>query len=392
MAKFIPASLFTLALIAYGFIYAEGQYNIFHIVLLLVAWLVNGWMAVLMLSRKVEPPVQTYESERALLAEAKSQAQFLVQDFAEIIRGIQTIENINHEAVQGLSNSFTSLSDQSRRQETMVRDVITVLHRNSGEKDNDNFVEETRKVLEYFVENVTEVSRGGMTMVYTVEDIEKQMDNVNSLLAEISKIAEQTNLLALNAAIEAARAGEAGRGFAVVADEVRSLSTNSSNLNNRIKDVVKKSKQNIEKAKELVGGIASRDMSVAMQHKIRVDEMLTQLHSQNLYVDSKLLEVGEVAANVDAGVAEVIRSLQFEDITRQMCEQLRSHAGMVNELYLNLSKSFISLQDSDVSMSSFLSVLRQFNESMRLVADKARELSSRTGGQSSMQHGDVELF
>lgn len=392
MKKFIPSSIFTLALIAYGFIYTEGQYNIFHIVLLLVAWLVNGWMVVLMLSRKVEPPVQTYEIEKALLAEAKSQAQFLVQDFAEIIRGIQTIENINHEAVQGLSTSFTSLSDQSRRQEIMVRDVITVLHRNAGENNNDNFVEETRKVLEYFVENVTEVSRGGMTMVYTVEDIEKQMDNVNSLLAEISKIAEQTNLLALNAAIEAARAGEAGRGFAVVADEVRSLSTNSSNLNNRIKDVVKKSKQNIEKAKELVGGIASRDMSVAMQHKIRVDEMLTQLNSQNLYVDSKLLEVGEVAANVDAGVAEVIRSLQFEDITRQMCEQLRSHAGMVNELYMNLSKTFVGLQNGDVSMSSFLSVLQQFNESMRLVAGKARELASRTGGQNSMQHGDIELF
>jgi len=218
------------------------------------------------------------------------------------------------------------------------------------------------------------------------------MDSVNSLLTEISKIADQTNLLALNAAIEAARAGEAGRGFAVVADEVRSLSTNSNNLNNRIKGVVQKSKQNIEKAKELVGAIASRDMSVAMQHKVRVDEMLTQLHSQHQYVDDKLLEVSEVAANVDAGVAEVIRSLQFEDITRQMCEQLRNHADMVNDLYKKLYQDFNAMNQNNIPVTEYVAALHHFNENMRLVAQKARELSARTGGQSSMEHGDVELF
>lgn len=392
MIKFLPATVLTLALIIYGWLVQDGRYGIVAMIVLLAVWLANSWWALRQIGIELALPVKTFEFERELANETKKQAEYLIADFDEVIRGIQQIGNITRDAVQGLSDSFTVLSDQSRRQESMVRDVIDNLHNSKSGKTSDNFVKETRKVLEYFVDNITEVSRGGMTMVYTVDDIEKQMDDVNTLLAEISKIADQTNLLALNAAIEAARAGEAGRGFAVVADEVRSLSKNSNNLNERIKGVVQKSKQNIAKAKEIVGGIASRDMSVAMSHKTKVDEMLTQLHDQHQYVDTKLVEVGEIAAKVDVGVSEVVRSLQFEDITRQLCDQLNGHVGMVNGLYKKMNQNMQQLPMDDISVEHFVRPLRQFNADMQLVALKARELSSRTRGQSTMQQGDVELF
>lgn len=396
--KLIFTSLaISIGIILLEFIFLKGEVSMFSIIVVVLVWLSSSILLLKSFSKKISDLkqsliVQNNNSSLSVVASSENQYKNLSDELKVIVEKVNVMSTIVSDAVYGLSNSFTTLSKETISQESLVHEIIDALHSSEGDEEHGNFIEETRDVLEYFVTNITEVSRGGMTMVYTVDDIEKQMEAVNHLLSEIGAIADQTNLLALNAAIEAARAGEAGRGFAVVADEVRALSTNSNNLNDKIRDVVDKSKSNISKAKKIVGEIASKDMSVAMQHKIRVDEMLTTMNEKNIYVDQKLSEVQAIASKVEDGVNVAVRSLQFEDIARQQCEQLNSHIGLVDGLCIEMQSSVSSINSNEVISEKLGELIDEFNEQIKRVTEKAVDIHSTTQSQNDMAEGDVELF
>jgi len=397
MFKIWPALVISIIIVIYGVAIDGNEFNLIEIFILIFAWSGNFyWLEKLSEKQQVEDDssITDLNDFQEIVSQTRAQCQSLTSELAAIISNIEKMQLIVSDATQVFSKSFSVLSEQSSNQESIVHELIDALNE-SNKVDDDkqiSFIEETRNILEYFVENITEVSRGGMTMVYTVDDIEAQMDSVNSLLSGISVIAEQTNLLALNAAIEAARAGEAGRGFAVVADEVRALSKNSSDLNEKIKDVVNKSKVNIDKAKEIVSEIASRDMSVAMQHKIRVDDMLTKMDSQNELVNKRLQTIQEITFEVEEGVSGVIRSLQFEDIVTQLSQQINQHIMLVNNVFDKVDSDLVSINKSEKDFKAYGNILKNFNDDMKYLSVEAKSLNSRTESQDGVDEGEVELF
>ena len=120
--------------------------------------------------------------------------------------------------------------------ETLVNNASIVAHDTSLETVR--ITEVAAELLNSSVQVYNEISEKARETTEQINKLNQQSDNIQAIVSTIKAIADQTNLLALNAAIEAARAGEQGRGFAVVADEVRKLASRTSQSTNEIVTVV----------------------------------------------------------------------------------------------------------------------------------------------------------
>ncbi|HIJ83668.1 MAG TPA: hypothetical protein HPQ00_05610 [Magnetococcales bacterium] len=213
------------------------------------------------------------------------------------------------------------------------------------------------------------------------------MNEVVELLQDINGIAEQTNVLSLNARIVAARAGQAGEAFSVVASEVRKLARNSHEFSDRINGVVRKSKKNIEEAKGIIEIMASKDMSFAIDSKGRVDEMMHEVSEIDRFTEETIHKVTGLADQISSQVGVAIMSMQFEDMVTQL-------SGSMEKKFAVL-ESFSQTMDADILFVDGLSQPEQLLRLQQMLEVQQASFNAVDRGavqQSSMDEGEVELF
>lgn len=147
------------------------------------------------------------------------------------------------------------------------------------------------ETLEEIIQLINKLTDDIQVASQNLSALNKQSDQINNIVKTISDIAEQTNLLALNAAIEAARAGEQGRGFAVVADEVRELAGRTSSATSEIAEVVK---QNIELSAQ-----ANESMQASSQQVTDSVELIKSLSTTISEVNAGMSEIVSAIQNLD---------------------------------------------------------------------------------------------
>ncbi|WP_409419003.1 methyl-accepting chemotaxis protein [Marinomonas sp. RS-M-Aa-14] len=248
----------------------------------------------------------------------------MLVDFSRVIANAdQTVKNMNTTTIELSKNAARTSDDaQKQRAETdMVAVSVTEMvgtvediSRNmemaaSKALSTQENAREGQLKVSSAIGRIRQLSERLEGSVETVSELAKESESIGTVLNVIQGIAEQTNLLALNAAIEAARAGEQGRGFAVVADEVRALASRTHSATEEISDIILTLQERTKSIVVLMedcrqDGVLSRDEAaitgvVLDQIVLDVEEISTMAGAVSTAIEQQTIAANEISKNVD---------------------------------------------------------------------------------------------
>ena len=278
-----------------------------------------------------------------------------VSDTDNLIDNLRESSSIVHTSIKEISErtqeTVLSVQEQSKMTE-LINSAINETAENAkimveAAADSTKMMEDSMQSIKSIRESAEQIGQTNSHVAERMEELQKKSKEVQQITEVIFTISSQTNLLALNASIESARAGEAGRGFSVVADQIRTLSEETRQSTEKIAGIVQELGQHAQDATDIVA------------------TSIEAMNKQNGMVEAVADNFGTVRDNID------VLTKRVEDINAKIENLVESNNGIIENIYnLSASSEQVSVSAKEVEVHS---------SKNQMEAERAKQLLSEVG-------------
>lgn len=217
------------------------------------------------------------------------------------------------EVATGADQQTLTMEETSRSMEEVGEGISRMAESASSIAESVEWTKQQAESGEAFVQNTVNQMQSIHSSVHHTDQVIDMLENksrqIGSILQAIQEIASQTNLLALNAAIEAARAGEQGRGFAVVADEVRKLAEQSGSSSNQIAKLLHEIQSSIRESGDAMGKVKD-EVQMGIELVKETEQNFNQILVSTSHIASQIQEMAATSEQISAGAQQITAAVQ----------------------------------------------------------------------------------